>query len=473
MAATRAHVHAVDTGPSPIERYRSLLGKEAWSQFASAMRAFAVKLRGRVVWNVNSAGRGGGVAELLAALIPYDRSVGVDERWLVIDGTPEFFQVTKKVHMLLHGVSPDGSELSLAERAEYEETLGRNAAALVELMKPGDVAVLHDPQTAGLVPALTGHGVKVIWRSHVGVDQPNDMVRGAWRFLTPYLTNASAFVFSRKAYVWDGPDGSRVHIIAPCIDAFSTKNQDMDGHTVAEILRASGILSGSDGEATFLRNDGTAGRVRRRADLTAPLPIDARIVVQVSRWDRLKDPSGVTRGFAQHVAPHVDSWLVLAGPTVTSVDDDPEQSEILREVRDVRDGLDSRVRDRILITQLPMDDTEENAAIVNALQRRADVVVQKSLAEGFGLTVAEAMWKGRPVVASRVGGIEDQVEHERSGILIDDPQDLKGFGSAVVGLLQDPKAAEALGTEARQLIIRKFLAPRHLMEQAELITSLV
>jgi len=131
------------------------------------------------------------------------------------------------------------------------------------------------------------------------------------------------------------------------------------------------------------------------------------------------------------------------------------------------------VRDRILIAQLPMDDTEENAAIVNALQRRADVAVQKSLAEGFGLTVAEAMWKGRPVVASRVGGIEDQVEHERSGILIDDPQDLKGFGSAVVGLLQDPKAAEALGTEARQLIIRKFLAPRHLMEQAELITSLV
>src|SRR5438270_655244 len=286
MAATRAQVHAVDTGPSPIERYRSLLGKEAWSQFASAMRAFAVKLRGRVVWNVNSAGRGGGVAELLAALIPYDRSVGVDERWLVIDGTPEFFQVTKRVHML-----------------------------------------------------------------------------------------------------------------APCIDAFSTKNQDMDGHTVAEILRASGILSGSDGEATFLRNDGTAGRVRRRADLTAPLPTDARIVVQVSRWDRLKDPSGVTRGFAQHVAPHVDSWLVLAGPTVTSVDDDPEQSEILREVRDVRDGLDSRVRDRILITQLPMDDTEENAAIVNALQRRADVVVQKSLAEGFGLTVAEAMRTGRPVVA--------------------------------------------------------------------------
>src|SRR5205807_282750 len=130
MAATRAQVHAVDTGPSPIERYRSLLGEEAWSQFDGTMRAFAAKLRGKVVWNVNSAGRGGGVAELLAALIPYDRSVGVDERWLVIEGSPDFFQVTKRIHMLLHGVSPDGSELSPAQRAEYEQTLEGNAAAL-------------------------------------------------------------------------------------------------------------------------------------------------------------------------------------------------------------------------------------------------------------------------------------------------------------------------------------------------------
>src|SRR5207253_10094222 len=157
----------------------------------------------------------------------------------------------------------------------------------------------------------------------------------------------------------------------------------------------------------------------------------------------------VTRRFAQHVAPHVDSWLVLAGPTVTSVDDDPEQSEILREVRHVRDELDSRVRDRILIAQIPMQDTEENAAIVNALQRRADVVVQKSLAEGFGLTVSEAMWKRRPVVASRVGGIPDQIEQGKSGILVDDARDLRAFGDAVVGLLQDEQPARRLGVEAR------------------------
>jgi trehalose synthase len=473
MAATRARVDAVEVGVAPIERYRPLLGDDASVQFESSMRGFASKMRGRVVWNVNSTARGGGVAELLAALIPYDRNAGVDERWLVIEGTREFFQVTKKIHMLLHGMSPDGSDLSAAERGEYEQTLARNATTLLELMKPGDVAVLHDPQTAGLMPSLTGHGVNVIWRSHVGVDKPNDKVQGAWRFLSPYLEAASAFVFSRRAYVWDGPDGARVHIFAPCIDAFSTKNQELDAHTVAEIMCASGILTGSDGEATFLRNDGTAGRVRRRADMTASLPVEARIVVQVSRWDRLKDPVGVAQAFANHVAPHVDSWLVLAGPTVNSVSDDPEQAEILREVHEVRDQLDPLVRARILVAQLPMDDTEENAAIVNALQRRADVVVQKSLAEGFGLTVAEAMWKGRPLVASRVGGIEDQVEHGKSGILIDDPTNLEAFGAAVTSLLQDPKAAQALGREARMRIVRQFLAPRHLVQQAELITSLV
>src|SRR5437879_12371999 len=135
--------------------------------------------------------------------------------------------------------------------------------------------------------------------------------------------------------------------------------------------------------------------------------------------------------------------------------------------------MPAATRHRVVIAQIPMQDTEENAAIVNALQRRADVVVQKSLAEGFGLTVAEAMWKGRPVVASRVGGIEDQIEHQKSGLLIDDPTDLEGFGSAVVGLLQDHDRSAALGREARRHVIRQFLAPRHLMEQAQLITSVI
>ena len=473
MAVSKATLQSVDVGSAPIDRYRELLDPEAWSAFDVCMREFAGQMRGRTLWNVNSTPRGGGVAELLAALIPYDRGAGIDERWLVIEGSAEFFAITKKIHTLLHGVAPDGSDITAAERREYEQVMTRNAAALLEQVKPDDVVLLHDPQTAGLVAPLSSRGITVIWRSHVGVDQPNEMVRNAWKFLTPSMNGASAFIFSRRAYVWDGPDGSRIHIIAPCIDPFTTKNRDLAADEGARILVAGGVLRGTDGEPTFLRHDGSKGRVIHAATMSAVPPSDARLVVQVSRWDRLKDPVGLAEAFANHVAPKTDAWLVLAGPAVDSVDDDPEQPQILADLRSMRDRLRPEVRDRIVVALLPMQDVEENAAIVNALQRRADVVVQKSLAEGFGLTVAEAMWKGRPVVASRVGGIEDQIEHQKSGFLIDDPTDLEGFGSAVVGLLQDHDRAAALGREARRHVIRQFLAPRHLMEQAQLITSVI
>jgi trehalose synthase len=169
------------------------------------------------------------------------------------------------------------------------------------------------------------------------------------------------------------------------------------------------------------------------------------VLVQVSRWDELKDPVGVLEAFARHIAPRSDNWLVLAGPAVKSVSDDPEQPEVLREVDAALERLDPSIRRRVQLAQLPMEDTEENAAIVNALQRRADVIVQKSLAEGFGLTVAEAMWKARPVVASRVGGIEDQIEDGESGVLVDDPKDLEAFGDAIVRLFADQAEARRLG----------------------------
>src|SRR5689334_17809227 len=195
MAVTPATIERVDLSPQPLERYLPLLGDGAFETFHAAMDEFAALLRPRIVWNVNSTGRGGGVAELLAALIPYDIGAGVDERWVVIEGSPDFFAVTKKIHSLLHGVAPDGAELTDAERRTYEETLAPNAAALLELIRPGDVAVLHDPQTLGLIPALTEHGIKVVWRCHIGVDEPNAIARGAWHFLSPYLGGASALVF--------------------------------------------------------------------------------------------------------------------------------------------------------------------------------------------------------------------------------------------------------------------------------------
>jgi trehalose synthase len=473
MQPRKSPVHEVDAGVAPIERFRRLLGQDVWRELEQAMSSLKEAVRGHALWNVNSTARGGGVAEILASVIPYERDVGIDERWAVINGSTEFFNTTKKIHTLLHGVRPNDGLLDDADHRRYEEATAANAAAFAEVIHRGDVAILHDPQTAGLVPALTRRGVHVIWRAHIGVDEPNDIVREAWDFLRPYLQDASAYVFSRRTYVWDGLEESRVRIIPPCIDPFAAKNQDLAGDSTDAILRAGGIVQGDSANAIFVRHDGSRAHVKHTADLGGvTLPYDARIVTQVSRWDRLKDPIGVMDGFARHIAPRTDAFLVLAGPAANSVKDDPEQPEVLKELAERRRQMVPTVRDRVIIAQLPMDDTEENAVIVNALQRRSDVVIQKSLVEGFGLTVAEAMWKGRPVVASKVGGIEDQIEDGRNGLLVHDPRDLEAFGQAVVRLLEDGALARRLGAEARRTVIEKFITPCHLIAQARLVTAI-
>jgi trehalose synthase len=196
-------------------------------------------------------------------------------------------------------------------------------------------------------------------------------------------------------------------------------------------------------------------------------------VVQVSRWDRLKDPTGVMVGFAEHVAERTGAQLVLAGPTVHSVTDDPEGAEVLDETEAAWRQLPHAKRSQIHLACIPMVDIEENAAIVNALQRHATVVVQKSLEEGFGLTVAEAMWKARPVVASAVGGIQDQVTSGETGILLDDPRDLERFGDAVVRVLEDRVLADRLGSNAREHVRHHFLANRHALQYIKLFASML
>lgn len=331
-------------------------------------------------------------------------------------------------------------------------------------------------KTAGLIPELVRQGSWVVWRCHIGIDEPNEVARTAWRFLLPYVRAAHACVFSRRGYIWEGLDVGKVRVIPPAIDAFTPKNADMDPATVTAIHKTTGILAdrGADGASWFRSSDGAPLRVERATQLVPPakLPANARLIVQVSRWDRLKDPLGVMQGFAEFVAPQADGHLILAGPGISSVADDPEEAAVFRDVEDLRYGLPAAVRERTHLARLPMENLEENAAIVNALQRRADVIVQKSIREGFGLTVAEAMWKGRPVVASRVGGIQDQIQDGRTGILVD-PHDLRAFGSAVVGLLDDSPRAARLGAAARDRVRREFLAPHLLMQQAQLIQSLL
>jgi trehalose synthase len=458
------------------ERFREALDDDAWREFSALLEQARETLVGRVVWNVNSTAVGGGVAELLRSLLAYSRGAGVDARWAVVAGNGPFFEVTKRIHNNLHGAPGDGGDLGDAERAIYEDALAESIDELVDLVNPDDVVVLHDPQTAGAVHALRERGVPVIWRCHVGLDVPNEHARRAWQFLLPYVQDADAYVFSRTAFVWEGLDQDKIALIAPSIDAFSPKNEDLDGEAVRSILEAAGIVPDGRGDhPVFTRHDGSPGRVDRQAELVeeAPLGIEDRVVLQVSRWDRLKDPLGVIRGFAEHVTGVTGAHLIYAGPAVAAVADDPEGAEVLEEAIKTWHDLPPKIRGRVHLACLPMDDGEENAAIVNALQRHADVVVQKSLAEGFGLTVAEAMWKARPVVASRIGGIQDQIEDGSSGVLLDDPEDLAEYGAAVRRLLDSPADAERMGTEAQRRVRADYLGSRSLIQYYGLITKLM
>jgi trehalose synthase len=465
-----ARLSPVHIPPLSLERFRDVLDDAGYRDLQELATLGKSALAGRVVWCVNSTAHGGGVAEMLRSLLSYTRGAGVDSRWVVVDGTAEFFAITKRLHNALHdaaGADPPGA----GERALYEELTAAAAEELIALVAPQDVVILHDPQTAGLAPALRAAGIGVAWRCHVGADAPTDVVRGAWDFLRPYVTEADVYVFSRRQFVWEGLDDDRAVIIPPSIDVFSAKNQTLGDDAVVGILATAGLLEdGGRHDATFLREDGTPGRVDRQARLwqNAPVGRGEQIVTQVSRWDRLKDPIGVLDGFAAHSAAVPDAHLVLAGPSPAGVADDPEAEEVLVQLVEAREALSPEVRRRVHIASLPMEDPEENAAIVNALQTYASVVVQKSLAEGFGLTVAEAMWKGRPVVAAAVGGIQDQVIDGVTGLLVD-PRDLDAYGRAVLALLQDPELAQRLGAAAREHVRDDFLEPRHLRQWFEVI----
>lgn len=467
----------VPVGALPTERFETILHPDRYQSFLDAVARAQEMFDGRVIWNVNSTARGGGVAEMLRSLLAYARAAGIDARWTVIDGNPDFFRITKRIHNNLHGAPGDGGDLDEEEHDIYDQALDENAKEFAALVDPEDVVIIHDPQPAGLIEAVKKSGATVLWRCHVGLDFPNDLARRAWNFLIPYVSGADGFIFSREAFAWEGLDASKITVIPPSIDAFSPKNQDLGPQTVASIANSAGLVTnGSEVPATFMREDGSPARVIRQTvfyDGRPPPPASARMVVQVSRWDRLKDPVGVIEGFAEYVAPHTDAHLVMAGPSVEAVADDPEGAEVLEESRVAWEGVSDEVKDRIHLACLPMDDGEENAAIVNALQRAATVVVQKSIAEGFGLTVAEAMWKARPVVASKIGGIQDQIVHEESGLLVDDPTDLAEFGKAVTRLLDDEDGARRVGRAAQERVRNQFLGPRHLMQYVDLISKLL
>ncbi|HEV8279099.1 MAG TPA: glycosyltransferase [Streptosporangiaceae bacterium] len=462
--------------PLDAAELEPIIGPERYTRLLAEATMFRERLGRRTIWNVSSTAVGGGVAEMLRVLAGYTAGLGIAIRWTVIGGDPGFFAITKRVHNQIHGEVGSAGTVGPADAGHYEQVLAANADELLRLVRPGDVVLLHDPQTAGLVPAVIQAGARVVWRCHIGVDWQNDVTRAAWDFLRPYLAPANGYVFTRRQYVPAWVPGALTRIIPPSIDPYSAKNEELGAETVAAILAIIGVLGGGPPPVPgrFTRHDRTSGEVTRAARVTGetrPGPADP-VVVQVSRWDRLKDMAGVMRGFAEHVAPGGDGYLILAGPEVSGVADDPEGGQVLAECVAQWQGLPASARARVLLVTLPLDDIEENAAMINAIQRHASVIVQKSLAEGFGLTVAEGMWKGRPVVGSAVGGILDQIT-DGTGLLVRDPADLAAFGSQVRWLLDHPAEAGRMGRAGQEHVRKHYLGDRHLLQYADLFGSVI
>lgn len=414
---------------------------------------------------------GGALIDILDSVLPYVREGGIDAQWLRLNAGPDIRGVTRRLYNNLYGSGGDGGGLGEDERAALAQ-VGAAAGDLTVCIRPGDVVVLHDPPTAALIGPAREAGAHVVWRCHLGVDSPNEPARRAQEFLHPLIAGADAYVFTRPEYAWEQLEQDKVFTIPPSLDPLSARNRGLSPQAGLAILDRIGLTdSSSEVAPIFTRHDGSPQRVDRAAviDQDSPIRDGAPVVAQIASWEQLKDQSGTLDAFADHCDDHY-AHLVLVGP----VDEDrPEEHAVLTEVRARRDRLPAAVRERVHLVSLPMEDREENAAMVNAIQRRADVILQKSLAEGFGLSVAEAMWKERPVIAAKIGGMKDQIIDGESGVLIDDPRNLAAFGNAITALLGDPDRRRKLGAAAKERVQQRYLTPSHVARYLELIEKVV
>jgi trehalose synthase len=368
------------------------------------LRCLAEKVRGRKILHVNSTRVGGGVAEILRSLVPLLNDIGVEARWEVITGTEDFFAVTKAFHNALQGEEQD---LSPEMLETYREINRKNAQGLA---LNADYVIIHDPQPAALI-LQKPEGGRWIWRCHIDISHPQ---RKVWSFLRQYVVQYDGAIFSLPRFAQRLPIPQ--FLIYPSIDPLSDKNRDLSPGEQERIL----------------------DRLR--------IPRDKPILLQVSRFDRFKDPLGVIQAY-RLVKKHHDVRLILAGGGAA---DDPEGEKVLAEVRQA-----ARNDPDILILLLPPDAHVE----INALQRAATIVLQKSLREGFGLTVAEAMWKGKPVIGGFAGGITVQLVYGVTGFTVNSPE---GAAFRIHHLLDNPDIMAKMGEDAREYVRRNFLITRHL-----------
>ncbi len=427
-------------------------------------------LAGEAIWHV-SRSSGDGVAEMLRSLLGYSRDAGIDAHWLVASGDHGFHRLTRRLYNRLYGSSGDGGPLGIEERKLYERVAAEQAPALVERVRPGDVVFLHD--VAGLVEPLVQTGAQVVYRCHLGVEEPNEQTREAWEFLWPLVANADAYVFSRPEYVWEQVPDELATVLRPGADPFSPKNQHLDPDVVLAVLDQIGLTDyGVDCEPVFTRTDGSPHRFGATAqiDQDDPIPAGAPVIAQVSGWERLKGQAGLLELFAEQRVSS-SAHLVIAGPEIEAKQTPTEEDHVWEELGERRRVLAKQIGERIHLAQLPLADLEENATMVNAIQRLADVVVHNAIEEGFGLSVTEAMLKGKAVIGTRIGGIEEQIADGVSGVLVD-RDDQEALGRAIDELLADPQRRTELGTAARIRAISEFSTARQLVDYVELIEEL-
>jgi len=364
------------------------------------LRTLAAKLSGRTVQMVNSTAMGGGVAEILNRLVPLMQELSLHPRWDVLTGGNDFFEVTKSFHNALHGGPYQ------TRKENFDVFLATNELNRQRLQFDCEFTVIHDPQPVALIEARTGQAGHWIWRCHIDLSHPNQEV---WGFLRPYIHRYDAALFSSPSFARQLPIPQ--YLIYPCIDPLSEKNAHLEDDFISSVLERFSI------------------------DPARP------IVTQISRFDRLKDPAGVVRAY-QIVKRYEDCQLVLAGGGAA---DDPEGGAVLEEVRQLAEGDPD-----IHILDLP----PWSALEINALQRASTIIIQKSLREGFGLTVTEALWKKKPVVASAVGGIPAQIIHKHTGLLA---HSVEGTAYQIRCLLSNPAWAQKLGEQGHEHVREQFL----------------
>jgi trehalose synthase len=401
---------------SSVEDYAPIVGDDVISQ----LRQLAAPLKGMKVVHVNSTRVGGGVAEILDKLVPLMGDLGIDVHWEVIQGQEDFFQCTKNFHNALQGRQ---IPLSDSMFKAYEETNATNAEVLRPILEDADVVFIHDPQPLQLLRWCPDRKGRWLWRCHIDLSRP---YRPVWRYLRQFVVEYDASIFSLPDFAQ--PLKHTQYLVQPSIDPLSDKNKDLSEEQVLAVQLQFGI------------------------DPERPM------MLQVSRYDRFKDPVGVIRAYRSVKTFSPFLQLVLAGGEAT---DDPEGEAVLAEVRaEAADDKD------IHILLLPSDAHE----VINALQRAADIVVQKSVKEGFGLTVTEAMWKEKPVIGGNAGGIRAQVADHRTGFLVSTPE---GAALRIRYLLSSPEKRMEMGVNAKEFVRENCLLTRHLREYLSLMIGVM